>query len=145
MLRIDGRSLPDFFVEGIATPLQLPALRFGLAGRDISSLAFSYWLGKEKVIVAGMNVADDFEGQNSEQFLNARNPATSLVSDAASLTAFYNFLVAGGMTFAVQQLISERMIRQCQSLYKNCDRSTRPSCFTRRARWIFHGSTITVK
>jgi CubicO group peptidase (beta-lactamase class C family) len=115
VLRVDGRSLPDFFVEEIASPLQLPALRFGLAGRDLNSLAFSYWLGKEKVLVAGMNVAADFEGQNSEQFLNARNPATSLVSDAASLAAFYDFLVAGGKTRADQQLISERMIRQYTS------------------------------
>jgi CubicO group peptidase (beta-lactamase class C family) len=112
VFRVDGRSLPDFFVDEIAAPLQLPALQFGLAGRDINSLAFSYWLGKEKVIVAGMNVAEDFEGQNSEQFFNARNPATSLVSDAASLAAFYDFLLAGGKTPAEQQLISEKTIQQ---------------------------------
>lgn len=47
--------------------------------------------------------------------MNARNPATSLVSDAASLAAFYDFLVAGGKTRADQQLISERMIRQYTS------------------------------
>ena len=40
LLRVDGRSLPDYFVEEIAAPLQLPTLRFGLAGRDINSLAF---------------------------------------------------------------------------------------------------------
>lgn len=115
VLRVDGRSLPDFFVDEIAAPLQLPALRFGLAGRDENSLAFSYWLGKEEVIVAGMNVAEGFEGQNSEQFFNARNPATSLVSDAASLAAFYDFLLNGGKTPAGQQLISEKTIRQYTS------------------------------
>ncbi len=115
VLRVDGRSLPDFFGDEIATPLQLPALQFGLTGRDINSLAFSYWLGKEKVIVAGMNVAEDFEGQNSVQFLNARNPATSLVSDAASLAAFYDFLLNGGKTPTGQQLISEKTIRQYTS------------------------------
>ena len=115
VFRVDGRSLPDFFVDEIAAPLQLPALQFGLAGRDINSLAFSYWLGKEKVIVAGMNVAEDFEGQNSEQFFNVRNPATSLVSDAASLAAFYDFLLAGGKTPAGQQLISEKSRQQYTS------------------------------
>ncbi len=108
--RVDGRSLPDFFVDEIATPLRLPALQFGLAGRDINSLAFSYWLGKEKVIVAGMNVAEDFEGQNSVQFFNARNPATSLVTDASSLAVFYDFLVNGGKTPAGQRLISEKTV-----------------------------------
>jgi CubicO group peptidase (beta-lactamase class C family) len=126
VLRVDGRSLPDFFVDEIATPLQLPALQFGLASRDIDSLAFSYWLGKEKVVVAGMNVAKDFEGQNSEQFFNARNPATSLVSDAASLAAFYDFLLAGGRTPAGHQLISERTIQEYTSRHAlSWDRSLR--------------------
>lgn len=114
-LRVDGRSLPDFFAGEIATPLQLPALRFGLAGRDLDSLAFSYWLGKERVVVAGINVAEDFENQNSVQYLNARNPATSLVSDAASLAVFYDFLLNGGKTPAGQQLVSEKTIRQYTS------------------------------
>lgn len=115
VLRVDGRSLPDFFAEEIAVTLQLPALRFGLAGRDIGAVAFSYWLGKERVMVAGVNVAEDFEGQNSEPFLNARNPATSLVSDAASLAGFYDFLVSGGKTPAGQQLISGKTLRHYTS------------------------------
>jgi CubicO group peptidase (beta-lactamase class C family) len=61
MLRVDGRSLPDFFVDELAVPLQISALRFGLAGRDIDSLAFTYWLGSEKVNVAGINVAEDLK------------------------------------------------------------------------------------
>lgn len=115
MQRVDGRSLPDFFAQEIADPLQLPALRYGLAGRAIESLAFSYWLGREKVMVAGMNVAEDFESQNSLQFFNARNPAVSMVSDAASLAAFYDFLLNGGKTPTGQQLIPEEIIRQYTS------------------------------
>ncbi|MFC2054699.1 serine hydrolase domain-containing protein [Chloroflexota bacterium] len=126
VLRVDGRSLPDFFVEEIASPLQLPALRFGLAGRDINSLAFSYWLGKEKVNVAGVNVAADFEGQNSELFFYAMNPATSLVSDAASLAAFYDFLLSGGKTPAGKQLLSEMTIQKYTSRHVlSWDRSLR--------------------
>jgi len=115
VLQVDGRNLPDFFAEEIAVPLQLPALRFGLAERDMDSLAFSYWLGKEKVMVAGLNVAENFEEQNSEQFLNARNPATSLVSDAASLSAFYEFLLSGGRSPAGEQLIAEKTLHQYTS------------------------------
>lgn len=124
VLRVDGRSLPDFFAEEIAAHLKLPALQFGLAGRDIQSLAFSYWLGKEKVVVAGVNVAKDFEGQNTTQFFNARNPATSLVSDAASLAAFYDFLLRGGRTPAGQQLVSKETLRKYTTRnYLSWDRS----------------------
>jgi len=112
VLRVDGRSLPDFFVGELAVPLQLPALRFGLSERNPESVAFTYWLGKEKVNVAGVNVAEDFEAQNGALFLDARNPATSLVCDAASVAAFYEFLVNGGRITAGQQLISETALKK---------------------------------
>lgn len=112
VLRIDGRSLPDFFATEIATPLGLPALQFGLAGRDISSIAFSYWLGKNRVMVAGVNVAENFEEQNSAHFFQAKNPATSAVTDAASLAAFYDFLLKGGTTPAGEQLIAQTTIQR---------------------------------
>ncbi len=111
VLRVDGRSLADFFAEEIAHPLKLPALSFGLAGRDINSLAFTYWLGKDKVVVGGVNVAESFEEQNSEQFFDSQNPATTLVCDGAGLAAFYDFLIGGGRTASGQRLISERAIR----------------------------------
>jgi len=126
MLRVDGRALPDFFVDELAVPLQLSALRFGLAGRDIDSLAFTYWLGSEKVNVAGINVAEDFEMQNSETFLEARNPASSLVCDATSLAVFYEFLVNGGRTPAGQQLVSETTLKKYTTLQVSAwDRSLR--------------------
>jgi CubicO group peptidase (beta-lactamase class C family) len=111
VLRVDGRSLAAYFAEEIATPLKLPALRFGLGDRDINSMAFSYWLGEDNVNVAGVNVAKDFEKQNSIEFLDAKNPATSLVTDASSLAALYDFLLNGGRTRSGQQLISEGTIK----------------------------------
>jgi len=126
ILRVDGRSLPDFFVEELAVPLQLPALRFGLAGRNLESIAFTYWLGREKVNVAGINVAEGFETQNRALFLDARNPATSLVCDAASLVAFYEFLVNGGRTPVGQQLISEKTLKKYTTVQVSAwDRSLR--------------------
>jgi CubicO group peptidase (beta-lactamase class C family) len=110
--RIDGRALPDMFVDEFAAPLNLPALRFGLAGRAPETVGFTYWLGKREVMVAGTNVAADFEGQNSPAILDARNPATSLVCDACSLAVFYDFLLAGGRTPSGQQLLSEAAIRR---------------------------------
>jgi len=126
VFRVDGKTLPDFFAEEFAVPLQLPTLRFGLAGRDSESVAFTYWLGSEKANVAGINVAEGFESQNSVTYLEARNPATSLVCDAANLAAFYEFLMNGGKTPTGQQLISERTLRKYTTLQVSAwDRSLR--------------------
>jgi CubicO group peptidase (beta-lactamase class C family) len=112
VLIVDGRSLPVYFEEEIATPLELPALRFGLAGRDVNTVAFSYWLGSKEAFVAGSNVAKDFEWQNSKEFFSANNPATSLVTNAESLAAFYDFLLSGGKTPSGKQLISGKLLQQ---------------------------------
>ena len=110
--RVAGRDLPDMFAEEFADPLDLPALRFGLAGRGPESVGFSYWLDKSEVMVAGVNVAEDFEEQNSPFILDARNPATSLVCDAGSLAAFYDFLLAGGRTPDGRRLLSGDTIKR---------------------------------
>jgi CubicO group peptidase (beta-lactamase class C family) len=115
VLRVDGRSLPQLFEEEIAVPLGLPALRFGLAGRTQMSLAHTYWLGPREVNVAGYNVAEAFEWQNSTEFFASQNPATSLVTDANSLAAFYDFLLADGATPAGAQLISATVLRRYTS------------------------------
>lgn len=109
---VDGRSLPDAFAAEFAVPLGRPALRFGLAGRAPGSVAFMYWLGKREVMIAGTNVAAGFEEQNEPYILDARNPATSLVCDAASLAAFYEFLLAGGRAPNGRRLLSETTIRK---------------------------------
>jgi hypothetical protein len=74
-------------------------------------VAFTYWLGKSEMVIAGTNVAATFEEQNAPAILNAQNPATSLVCDAASLAAFYEFLLAGGRTPAGRQLLTAETIR----------------------------------
>ena len=126
MLRVDGRSLPDLFVDEFAIPLGLPALRYGLAGRSPESVAFMYWLGGEKVNVAGINVAEGFETQNDEIFFESRNTSVTLICDAASLAAFYEFLVNGGRTSAGQQLVSEKTLKKYTTMQVSAwDRSLR--------------------
>jgi CubicO group peptidase (beta-lactamase class C family) len=111
--RVTGRSLADYFTEELATPLGLPALRFGLAGRALDTLAYQYWFGPERVMIGGFNAADRFEElTNARLYFDSLNPAFTLVSDAASLAAFYDFLVGGGKTPAGKQLISERTLRR---------------------------------
>ncbi len=111
--RAAGRSLAEFVAKELSEPLELPALRYGLAGRQLSDLAFSYWLGKDKVIVSEINVAENFERtNNSLEQIESLNPAVSLVSDAASLATFYEFLVRGGVTRTGERLISEEVLRK---------------------------------
>jgi CubicO group peptidase (beta-lactamase class C family) len=125
--RIEKRSLAEFISEEISTPLGLRALKYGLAGRGLSDLAFSYWLGKEKVIVSDINVAENFEKiNNSIEQINSMNPAVSMVTDAASLAAFYEFLLTGGVSKSGKQLISEKVIRRYTTLnVSGLDKSSR--------------------
>lgn len=111
--RVDGRTLAEFVRDEISQPLQLPALRYGLADRDPGSLAYTYWLGKEKVMMFDTNIACDFEKiNNAAETFDSENPAFSMVTDAASLTAFYECLLNNGMTRGGQQLVSGKTIRQ---------------------------------
>jgi CubicO group peptidase (beta-lactamase class C family) len=114
--RITGRSLADFVYEELSLPLGLPALRYGLGERKAESLAFSYWLGAEKMMVTGIDVAPEFEERNnSTQQFNSENPAVSLVSDGASLAGFYEFLVNKGVTRSGEQLISDTTLEKYTS------------------------------
>lgn len=111
--RVVGKTLAEFVADEISVPLNLPALRYGLAGRDRNSLAYTYWLGKDKVMVGGNNVAENFEEiNNSAELFESTNPAFSMVTDAASLAAFYEFLLNKGITNGGKQLVSEKKIRQ---------------------------------
>jgi len=111
--RVDGRTLPDYFAEEIAVPLRLPALRFGLAGRDLNSLAYQYWFGKEKVMIGGFNAAYKFEEMaNAKLYFDSLNPAFTLISDAASLATFYDFILNGGRIPSGISLISEGILKK---------------------------------
>lgn len=116
MQRIVGKTISTFVNEEIVVPLNLPALRYGFANRQPNTLAHTYWFGKDKVMIAGCNVAENFEViNNSTELLTSENPAFSMVTDAASLAAFYEFLLNRGLTRDGQQLISEDTLRRCTS------------------------------
>jgi CubicO group peptidase (beta-lactamase class C family) len=113
VLRVDGRAFADFVAKELSEPLELPHLELGLGQRAIDSLAFSYWLGKDRMMIGGFNVAEDFEGRNNSatQF-NSMNPAVSLATDAATLAALYEFIVAKGVTRTGRRLISEKTLHK---------------------------------
>ncbi len=112
VVEVDGRNLPVFFKDEIAIPLGLPDLGFGKPEKDVNDIAYSYWLGLSEVIVAGANVARNFEWQNSDEFFKANNPAISLLSNAESIAAFYDFLLSGGVAPDGKRLISKDLLHQ---------------------------------
>jgi CubicO group peptidase (beta-lactamase class C family) len=64
-------------------------------------------------MVAGINVAADFEGRNNSAIqINSMNPAVSLVTNAASLAAFYEFLLNNGVTRTGKRLIAETTLQK---------------------------------
>jgi CubicO group peptidase (beta-lactamase class C family) len=102
-----GAPFHGFVAREIAAPLELPALRFGAAGRDPETFARAYWLAKRPVHVAGRDVGDGFEAvHNSAEFLRALVPGAGLVCDAATLAAFYDALLRGGVARSGRPLLS---------------------------------------
>lgn len=113
IMRLSGKGLSEFVMEEISTPLHIPALQYGLADRDIHSLAYSYWLGSNPVKIYGNIIAEKFEESiNDEACFNSMNPAYNMVTDASSLAVFYEFLVKKGVTLTGQQLISAQTLQQ---------------------------------
>ena len=109
--RTDGRELADYIEQEISIPLNLPDLKFGIP--DNAPMARSYWLGKDKVMIGGINIAKDYENDfNSSKFFNNRSPSFALVTNAASLAAFYECLVNGGVTSSGSRLLSEGTLKK---------------------------------
>ncbi|MDQ7058172.1 MAG: serine hydrolase domain-containing protein [Ghiorsea sp.] len=83
-------------IHTLLTSLKIQNMGFGLNQHNIHDIAWSYWFGKDKYMIAGMDVADRFEEKNNDHTVFAAgNPAFSMVADAASLAAFYEFLLHG--------------------------------------------------
>ncbi len=109
--KITGKTFPEFVVEAISKPLHLPALQYGLADRPMHTLAHSYWFGENPAKIYGSNIANNFEeSMNDQACFDSMNPAYNMISDAASLAAFYEFLLNKGKSSAGNQLISAQTI-----------------------------------
>ena len=113
VMRLTGRTIAELFRDEIAQPLGLYNMHYGLGQRRLDELAWSCWLGRDRYVVADMDVADRFEEKNNDPAVfSAGNPAFSMVSDAASLAAFYEFLLNGG-SMGGRQLIPQQIVQRC--------------------------------
>ena len=122
-----GVPFHGFVAREIAAPLELPALRFGAAGRDAQGFARAYWLARRPVRVAGRDIGQDFEAlNNSPAFLRALVPGAGLVCDAPTLAAFYEVLLRGGVARSGRRVVSQEVL--ARYLRREClgfDRSNR--------------------
>lgn len=111
--RLTGRTLAALFQKEFALPLGLRNMHYGMGARRLDELAWSYWLGKDRYVIADMNVAEKFEEKNNDPAVFAAdNPAFSMVADASSLAAFYEFLVNGGRMSDGRSLLGEDLIKR---------------------------------
>lgn len=114
--KLTGKNIATILHEELIQPLGLPNMQYGLGKHQLDEVAWNYWLGKEKCMVAEMNIAHGFEEKmNIAEVFSAQNPAFGMSSDAANLAAFYEFLVMGGKTKEGTQLIPAEIIQRYTS------------------------------
>lgn len=111
--QITTKPLATVFDDEFAHPLGLPQMHYGLGTHQLGDIAWNYWLGGERCVVAEMDIAPNFEQHNNiPAVFSARNPAFGMVSDAANLAAFYEFLVHDGRNRNDQQLLPTKLVRR---------------------------------
>lgn len=92
--RVSGQTLEEFLLARL--PPELGGVRF-VDPDQYANVAHSYWLGPEKFMLAGHNIAVDFERVNNEvTCVTACVPGAGLLASARELAQFYDLLVRGG-------------------------------------------------
>ena len=92
--RVSGRTLEEFLLARF--PPELSGVRF-VDADQYANVARSYWLGPQTFMLAGHNIAADFESVNNElTCVTACVPGAGLIASARELAHFYDLLVRGG-------------------------------------------------
>lgn len=112
--RITGHSIARLFRDRLAEPAGLCNMHYGLGPHRLEDLAWSYWQGGERCIVAGMNVASRFEEKNNDPAVfSSGNPAFGMVADAANLAACYELLIDHGRARNGARLLDDELVSRC--------------------------------
>jgi CubicO group peptidase (beta-lactamase class C family) len=92
--RVSGQSLESFLLARL--PSELSGVRF-VDASQYDLVARNYWQGPDTFMLAGRNIAADFEGINNElTCVTACVPGAGLLASARELAHFYDLLVRGG-------------------------------------------------
>jgi len=108
--RITQQSLQDFLIEHL--PPSLSGVRF-IDPSQHETVAHSYWLGPQRFMLAGHDLASDFERINNDlSTFTACVPGAGLLASARELASFYALLVAGGRTVISRETLSKYVQKQ---------------------------------
>ena len=109
--RVTGCSLPDFLAESFRD--ELGPLDFMAAATAPPLLARTYWLGPAHYRLGNLDLANGFEAANNDVACRrALVPGAGMLTTALALAAFYELLLAGGVTRSGRRLIREETLRR---------------------------------
>lgn len=108
--RACGRPIDQFVSEALSP--EIPGLRFRAAPDGVTLVARNCWLGSAGFRLGGVRLADSFEAvNNGYACFEALVPGAGMVTNAASLTAFYEMLLRGGVLASGRRLVPADVIR----------------------------------
>lgn len=108
--RVSGQTLEEFLLARL--PPELGGVRF-VDADQYANVAHSYWLGSEKFMLAGHNIAVDFERVNNEiTCVTACVPGAGLLASARELAQFYDLLVRGGCGLLNPETLAKYVSKQ---------------------------------
>jgi CubicO group peptidase (beta-lactamase class C family) len=108
--RVSGIPLQEFLLRRF--PPELAGVRF-IDASQAQSIARSYWLGPDRLMLAGHNIAADFEHINNEiTSMKACVPGAGLLASARELAAFYDLLLAGGRGLLSPETLARYVTKQ---------------------------------
>jgi CubicO group peptidase (beta-lactamase class C family) len=107
--RACGRPIDEFVSEELSP--EIPSLRFRAAPDDVTPVARNCWLGRPGFRLGGVRLAESFEVvNNGYACFEALVPGAGMVTDAASLTAFYEMLLRGGVLASGRRVVPADVI-----------------------------------
>ena len=108
--RVSGKTLQEFLLTRL--PPELSGIRF-VDPTQYPNVARSYWLGPESFMLAGHNIAGDFESVNNElTCVTACVPGAGLLASARELAQFYDLLVRGGRGLLRPETLAKYVTKQ---------------------------------
>ncbi|MCP4867385.1 MAG: beta-lactamase family protein [Proteobacteria bacterium] len=111
--RVDGRTVQEFVRDELAEPMGLPELKFGARPSELARVGRSYWVGSGPFKIAGLDISGVFETfHHRPELMTIFLPGAGLMTNAATLAAFYEMLVSGGVARDGTRLLSRDTIRK---------------------------------
>ena len=108
--RVSGKTLQEFLLSQL--PPELSGIRF-VDAQQQPDVARSYWLGEQTFMLAGHNIAADFEDVNNELTgVTACVPGAGLLASARELAQFYDLLVNGGRDVIGRETLGRYVSKQ---------------------------------